>query len=483
MYSNLVRKIKNGTEFNNQRYPSFTHRESELSLVRDDEAMLLTSRTRVRFPKLEDFAATHRTRSESQSTLDKPILGLTVSYIKDEIREKKAAPSKIDRVGQIMHYLDDVERRHQLAVKSQHKPDNVNPLLYRGENSGVRNFSFEDRSMSVQEKNNSYYPSALDINLHRETHLKYREPQFYDCPSAKNYSLSKLRMPPSCKLGFGKYNQLQRAKTRFLGLTKKEQMNELDTINEQADLIEQIFLKLRLLRSRYSLVRPNSQFISSRLRDKFFSYFSPQVISDLNRIFLAEVNRYKTPATINVEILLRFIFRKKPRIHDKEYEKFMTKLLERLKKASYLLSKLSILEVVSAGKTRSSRKALQNIFKVFRIYEEILVEAKREIFLSLSSNSQRIIEDILIKGNKLVEVDSPGKVEEFELSKLNKTSTSKFLHMMSKTVKKTRYKPSMKVIVGDSLRQGVKIELENNDILVFNDSLNSIFQTFKNEFK
>ena len=245
-----------------------------------------------------------------------------------------------------------------------------------------------------------------------------------------------------------------------------------------------LIVQLGTLRKQYAKIKPTNAFINEKATDKFYSLFSPQVIADIDPIVKGRDMNYKNPVDFSLLVLTRTLFTKslgrKRKDYDEKIDLFRSILEENLPKGTFSISHAT--KMLGDGSLKIRKRVLKTLLQVFKVYEEILMDFKSHTFLNLAENTKEVIRGIVGQGSRLVEVKSPEEITEYQLSKKNLTSSTKFMDMMSKTVHMYRPRPTMNSLLKDAKREGTAIKMEQGNLLEFNESLNVIFSRFQDQF-
>ena len=171
---------------------------------------------------------------------------------------------------------------------------------------------------------------------------------------------------------------------------------------------------------------------------------------------------YKNPVDFSLLVIIRTLFTKslgrKRQDYDKKIDKFRDILEENLGKGTFTIS--HAVKILADGSLKCRKRVLRTLIKVLKVYEEILMDFKSHTFLNLAENTKEVIKGIVGKGNRLVEVTKPEHVTEYEMSKKNLTSSTKFMEMMSNTVHMYRPRPTMNSLMKEAKREGTAIAME-----------------------
>ena len=92
------------------------------------------------------------------------------------------------------------------------------------------------------------------------------------------------------------------------------------------------------------------------------------------------------------------------------------------------------IKIVKDPHMKCNIEMVNALVKLVLIYEELQVDFKSEIFSKMNSSTSVMINEMVSRSNRLVPIKSLAHVEEYKLSKVKKTSTSQFLHMMKSVV-------------------------------------------------
>lgn len=194
--------------------------------------------------------------------------------------------------------------------------------------------------------------------------------------------------------------------------------------------------------------------------------------------------RFKTPSEITLPEIFRRIFSKSKystRVSFQSSFDNYLKMICQTKLHSKVLKQISD-KLIKDPHIRHNKVFINAVVDMISFFEEILVDYKSLIFKSMKRNTNMIIDEIRKNGNNLVLVTSPKLVEEYQKSKINMTSTSKFIYMMEHIISKNTQKNTIISLVSNAEKRGTKIKIGNGDILKYNESLNKIFENIKGQF-
>lgn len=261
--------------------------------------------------------------------------------------------------------------------------------------------------------------------------------------------------------------------------------------------LSNLFIQLKIVQKQFDYLKPTTTFYQSRAKLKFFSSYSPSQLKKMAYLFMvqrgeySENNKpvYKTPPEVSNATLANSMFKKGLYTLKEAFEGCLKTYLEEINKAGSSSKKMqeAITKLVRDPHIQLDKLKFEACKNMITFFEEISVEYKYFLFGSITENTRDLIEDIKNKSNNLVQVTNPSLVKEYELSKVNKTSTSQFVYMMKSMLSgKRRRMPIKNLVEYAELVDGVSQQSKGKgkqDLLGYNEELNKIFGSLERQFK